>query len=304
VIILCAATAGTVGGIVLSKQKIEGRDHSQRAMLLLGAFPLTLVAVYLVRVPLIFPWYWPLSLCPMALLAWSQFLESGFSMTSWRGKRRPPFPELAVAAGLLLACAAIFSAGCAFCGRLELSPWILENARTRTYLRIGTVLNQRCPDAVVAAPEIGALGWTFFGKILDGGGLASPEVLPFHPLQVPEERPMGGLGSIPGRAVAAFRPDVVVSMEIFSTDFTAKAATLPGLSDYKLWWKEPVFGPDLPPSLPGELWGSRWILVFARPGRSRMGDSVSHLRPEILSRDRRSHWTLSRVSRQPIVCSD
>jgi hypothetical protein len=150
---------------------------------------------------------------------------------------------------------------------------VLENARTRTYLRIGTVLAERCPGSIVAAPEIGALGWTFDGKILDGEGLASPEVLPFHPLKVPDERPTGGLGSIPGRAVAALRPDVVVSMEVFSTDFTRKAAILPGLADYALWWKEPVFATDVP-GRPAVLWGSKWTLVFSRH-RSRQGVGCS-----------------------------
>jgi hypothetical protein len=54
-------------------------------------------------------------------------------------------------------------------------------------------------------------------------------------------------------------------MEVFSTDFVRKAATLPELSDYTLWWKEPVLADDLHlPSVPAALWGSRWTMVFSR----------------------------------------
>jgi hypothetical protein len=198
----------------------------------------------------------------MALFAWSR-LQAELPMPSWT--EMTPATAVAMAATMAFACASVISAGAAVSGRLEQSPWLMENARTRTYLRIGTDLADRCSGVVVAAPEIGALGWTFDGKILDTEGLASPEVLPFHPLRVPDERPSGGLGSIPGRAIAALRPDVVVSMEVFSTDFVRKSATLPELSDYALWWKEPVFADDLHlPNLPAALWGSRWTMVFSR----------------------------------------
>jgi hypothetical protein len=258
VLILCVATGA--GMVRLLRAQPGTIDRPQRALLLLGIFPLLLIAIYLLQVPLIFPWYWTLSLCPMALFTWSR-LQAELPMPSW--KEMTPTTAVAMATTLAFGCAGLISAGAAFSGRLERSPWVLENARTRTYLKIGTVLADRCPGVVVAAPEIGALGWTFGGKILDGDGLASPEVLPFHPLKVPAERPMGGLGSIPGRAVAALRPDVVVSMEVFSTDFARKATSLRELSDYALWWKEPVFATDLP-GLPAVLWGSRWTLVFSR----------------------------------------
>jgi hypothetical protein len=117
---------------------------------------------------------------------------------------------------------------------------------------------------VIAAPEIGALGWAFRGRILDGDGLASPEVLPYHPLRVPDERPSGGVGSIPGRAVAALQPDLLVAMEVLAADFTNKAKVLPELSAYALWWKEPVLAPDSRLTLPAMLWGARWTLVFSR----------------------------------------
>jgi hypothetical protein len=77
------------------------------------------------------------------------------------------------------------------------------------------------------------------------------------------------IGAIPGRGLAAFRPDIVVAMEVFAGDFVRKTATLPSFSDYVVWWKGPVFAPDLAISLPETLWGSRWTVVFARAGRCR-----------------------------------
>ena len=248
-------------------------DNLSAASLLLAALPLGLLGIYFVRVPLIFPWYWTLSVGPMALFAADQWTATT-SVTASRTSRTRIVQAASAVAILLLAWSSVLSVESASCGRLERSPWVMENARTRTYLNIGSLLAERCPGATVGAAEIGALGWTYPGKILDGAGLASPEVLPYHPLRVPDERPSGGVGAIPGRAFAALRPDVVVSMDLFAVDFVRKSATLAGLSDYVLWWKEPVFARGLAATLPGGLWGSRWTAVFARSGRCRVPDDL------------------------------
>lgn len=259
----------TVEAVPLVPGAVGPRDRSQMALLVLAAFPLGLLAIYAVEASFIFPWYWALILCPMALFAWSRVLERRSLSGLRNGVGVAADSVFSVMAVLALAWASVISVQAALTGHLERSRWVMENARVRSYLAIGAVLSERCPDAVVGAAEIGGLGWTFSGKILDGAGLASPEVLAYHPLRVPEERATGVIGAIPGRAFAAFRPDVVVSMDVFAEDFVRKAATLPGLSDYVAWWKEPVFAPGLPRSLPKTLWGSRWAVVFARAGRCR-----------------------------------
>ena len=259
-LVLCFATAIGLARIVL--QRRGSLNQTQRALVVLGSFPLVLAGVYLWQVPLIFPWYWAMSLCPMALFTCITLVDVRSDRLS--GLVISPFTSVALGATLLLTAASVLSAGAAVSGKLEASPWLVENDRTQTYLTIGEALNTQCAGATVAAPEIGALGWTFRGRILDGGGLASPEVLPFHPLHVPDERPDGGVGSIPGRAVAALQPDVLVSMELFASDFMNKATMLPELSKYALWWKAPVLAADPRLSVPASLWGSRWTLVFSR----------------------------------------
>ena len=267
----------TVEAVPLVPTAFGARDRSQMALLVLAAFPLGLLAIYAVEASFIFPWYWVLSLCPMALFAWSRVLERGSLSGVRNGVGVAADSVFSAIAVLALAWASVISVQAVLAGHLERSQWVMENARVRSYLTIGTVLAKRCPNAVVGAAEIGALGWTFSGKILDGVGLASPEVLAYHPLRVPEERATGVIGAIPGRAFATFRPDVVVSMDVFAGDFVSKAAVLPGLSDYVVWWKEPVFAAGLARSLPETLWGSRWTVVFARAGRC--GPTVGLARP-------------------------
>jgi hypothetical protein len=261
-----ALSLSTAAGLVpIVRELVRKQSHGRQDLLLLGLFPLALLGVYVARAPLVFPWYWPLSLLPMALFAWIRVVELRLPAATWTRAMVLTASAVSVAAVLALSWTAVESVRHTIEGELQRSPWVMENARTRTYLKIGALLAERCPSAVVGAPEIGALGWTFPGKILDGGGLASPEVLPYHPLRVPDERATGGVGAIPGRAIAAFRPDVVVSMELFAHDFVRKSSILPALADYRVWWKEPIFAPEL--RLPRTLWGSQWTIVFARSGQ-------------------------------------
>jgi len=279
-----ALSLSTAAGLVpILRDRVRKQSPGGRDLLLLGLFPLALVGVYVARAPLVFPWYWPLSLLPMALFAWIQAVERRLLTRTWTRAIVLLASVVSVTAVLALSWAAVESVRHTIGGELQRSPWVMENARTRTYLKIGAVLAERCPGAVVGAPEIGALGWTFPGKILDGGGLASPEVLPYHPLRVPDERATGGIGAIPGRAIAALRPDVVVSMELFAQDFVRKSSILPALADYRVWWKEPVFAPELRLRPPRILWGSQWTIVFARSGqcanRIDPGETAASARP-------------------------
>ena len=62
---------------------------------------------------------------------------------------------------------------------------------------------------------MGALGFYFKGKVLDGNGLVSPEALPFLP--VPAEQRLGPrAGALSVDFVRATMPDWVVTMQIFS----------------------------------------------------------------------------------------
>jgi hypothetical protein len=254
-----------------------------RALCVLGALPAALAAGYAVVRAMVFPWYSPLVVYPVAL---------GLSLVSVRWPRvaagwAGTSPRRLAAAGLALLAAgptAAVGLGAAAtardvaaveAGRLGRSGALIANARARTYLEIGADLERRCPGRTVLAAEIGALGWAYRGRIIDGVGLVSPEVLPYHPLRVPDERISGLVGAYPARAVADLRPDLIVTMEIFNSDFSGKAADDPLLRRYAVVDARPVFSPTLRGRTPARLWESTHVLVMGDPA----GCAASPSRP-------------------------
>jgi hypothetical protein len=243
------------------------------ALVVLGAPPAALGLAYAIRTPLLFPWYWPLLVFPL-------LLGLALAALRWRpvdAGRPARWLALGALAALAAGPAAAGAAGAiqtardvraVAAGRLGRSQALVASARARTYLEIGADLERRCRSASVLAAEIGALGWTYRGRIIDGVGLVSPEVLVYHPLRVPEERATGMIGAYPARAVAALRPDLIVTMEIFHTDFALKAPSDPALSRYAVLDVRPVFSPTLTaPDVPVGLWGTRNVLVLGEPTR-------------------------------------
>lgn len=81
-------------------------------------------------------------------------------------------------------------------------------SRVKTYLKIGEILYEEYPNATLLSPEIGGLGYSFKGEILDPIGLASPEALNFHPMREP--------GAIPAEYVKKKMPEIMVSYDIFA----------------------------------------------------------------------------------------
>lgn len=80
-----------------------------------------------------------------------------------------------------------------------------ENARMVAYRHAVDLLNLP-PDAVIAAPEIGAIGDEADSRILDAVGLVSPEAVPYH-------RP--GAWTVPPDLIRERRPDAIISADIF-----------------------------------------------------------------------------------------
>src|SRR5260370_32537069 len=66
--------------------------------------------------------------------------------------------------------------------------------------------------AVIAAPEIGAIGYASNLRILDTVGLVSPGALPYYPL--PREQVLTD-NAIPPRLIVDLKPDVVVTLDAF-----------------------------------------------------------------------------------------
>ncbi len=87
--------------------------------------------------------------------------------------------------------------------------------RVDYYLNIGATLSKVLPSGSLVTSEVGGLGYSFTGKILDAFGLSDQGAVNYHPLEVPRERPNYHNGAIPPRYVADRNPDFVVSMPTF-----------------------------------------------------------------------------------------
>lgn len=102
--------------------------------------------------------------------------------------------------------------------------------------------------SLVAASEIGALGYACDCRILDTVGLVSPEAMSYYP--VPDEALVGNY-AIPGNMIADFRPEFVVTLEVFVRNTLLADARF--RREYERIWEAPT-----------DAFGSRGLLVFAR----------------------------------------
>jgi hypothetical protein len=133
--------------------------------------------------------------------------------------------------------------------REPLLPIGEDLAREQLYLTIGHNLAGSLPStALVAAPEIGALGYASNLPVLDTVGLVSPSALPYYPLP-PEQLVTDN--AIPSRLITDRQPEAVVTLDVF-----AKRSLVP----------DPTFQRDyrLDATYPSTVWGSQDLLVFRR----------------------------------------
>jgi arabinofuranosyltransferase len=133
--------------------------------------------------------------------------------------------------------------------RNPLLPIGEEFGREELMFDVGRSLADRLPQtAVVAAPEIGALGYASNLRMLDTVGLVSPAALPYYPL--PPEQLVGD-NAIPARLIVDRQPDAVVTLDAF-----ARRSLL----------EDPAFMRDyrLEASYPAAVWRSHELLLFRR----------------------------------------
>lgn len=222
----------------------------QREFVLVFVFPaVVILAAYTLKRVLIFPWYSPLFLVPAHLAILRLFVLSG-----WSGR---------ALCAILLAPLAIVS--CQISAAVLLpsyAPFFEAGARARHLRAVGRGLAAEFPSAVLMAPEIGALGLEFSGKIIDAVGLASPEALSFHPLRVPEQRPTGFHGGVPAAFVAKERPTLVVGLDAFMWDFLRS----PENAAYEIRKLSPADPEDLKAFPNGRLLGSTELIVAVKRG--------------------------------------
>jgi hypothetical protein len=128
-------------------------------------------------------------------------------------------------------------------------PVGLDTSRETLYLRVGESLRQTLPPgSLVAAPEIGALGYVSGLPILDTVGLVSPRALAYYPL--PQDELVSD-NAIPPGLIAERRPAAVVSLDEYVRRSLLLNPTF--LHDYRLV-----------ASYPAPIWASQQLLVFRR----------------------------------------
>jgi hypothetical protein len=121
--------------------------------------------------------------------------------------------------------------------------------REQVLLSVGNELRETLPStAVVAAPEIGALGYASRLRILDTVGLVSPAARAYYPLP-PEQLVVDN--AIPPRLIRDQQPDAVVTMDVFAQ---------------RTLLLDPDFLRDnrLERTISARVWQSSQVLVFRR----------------------------------------
>jgi hypothetical protein len=224
---------------------------ASEAVLLL-AFGFLLSAAYIFGKSLIFSWYIPLILVPLAV---------GILVCTDSQSRRHVI--LGICASAVLVYPSANTSGHllvgSFPGKRRWLPDYAEPARVHEYKRIGATLNSVCPAANLMTQEIGGLGWSFHGLILDGAGLASPEAIRYHPMRVPEERSSGLYGELPAGFVRDYHPDVIVSYDSIA-ESALPGARQAGYLDYSY----PIFDREDRPYA-HSLWGAKNMHVLVAP---------------------------------------
>jgi arabinofuranosyltransferase len=133
--------------------------------------------------------------------------------------------------------------------RQPLLPVGADFAREHLLLDVGRELGATLPPgAVIAAPEIGALGYASRLRVLDTVGLISPSAVPYYPLP-PEQLVTDN--AIPARLILDQQPDVVVTLDAF-----AQRSLLPDPGFQRQY--------HLERSYPVAVWQSQQLLMFRR----------------------------------------
>jgi hypothetical protein len=200
----------------------------------------------------IFDWYTPLYTIPILLACFVCSISTNQSRNIiLRGLLCVPFLVSAVSVTRVL-----------YAGIDNPGVFYLFDAgsRVKVYLKIGAILNAEYPQATLLTSEIGGLGYSFRGRILDAAGLASPGALAFHPMKVPEQRLSGGIGAIPPEYVKANNPDLIVSYDFFAQALLKDAV----IQQYNVILIPAYLPEDAIYSESKTMWGSKYLRVYIR----------------------------------------
>jgi len=232
-----------------ARRPSQSHEHGE-ILYLLGGGGLLIAIVYILSKGLVFPWYVPLFAIP-------------FTFALYAAAARSKWVVAYLAILLVIGLPHAFTLGrsiMAAAGDPSQYRYFAQNARARKYLETGARLFKRFPDARLMSSEVGGLGYTFRGRIIDGVGLVSPQALRHHPMKVPEERSYGFIGAIPVSFVEEMEPELIVGLDIFVEDLLRSEIA----SHYNLT-REPVYTADDLRIAPSPvIWWSRHLNIMIR----------------------------------------
>ncbi|HEY5138076.1 MAG TPA: hypothetical protein VIJ25_01975 [Methylococcales bacterium] len=201
----------------------------------------------------IFKWYMPLYAVPLLVACYLSFL---------RGDRPQKIVTISM---LLILCviSVVWLTRTVYSSAYSPSAYdqFESGARVMLYLKIGSILNEEYPNAALLTSEIGGLGYSFRGKILDAAGLASPEAIKYHPMKVPEERAGYDLGGIPPGYVKENAPELIVSYDSFAQALLNDNEII---SQYNMILIPAYLPEDSNYSRSKMIWGNKFLRIFIR----------------------------------------
>lgn len=229
---------------------ITGARHAlrrDRRWLALVGYPLIYAGAYVVlglRGSLLAEWYFP-PLMPIHIL---------LVLAGLRIFLRRVTPHAASLGGVTLIA---FLVTCQLLGfnlgrdasRPVWMPIASWTEREQLYRQAAEFLRARIDrEAIVAAPEIGALGYYCDCRVLDTVGLVSPEALDHYPLPIAS---VSSLNAVPASLMRDLAPDYLVSLEIFLRPLVLDDAWFQ--ANYRRIW-----------SAPSSAFGSHGMLIYER----------------------------------------
>lgn len=191
-------------GVIWSS--VEKNKNFQTQFLILSA-GLIIGLSYILKQAIIQEWYVPLYAIPITFVIFSNIMTN--QIFSWFTIAIISFQPIKTILIFMLA----------ICSPSSINSSLESQFRVNRYLEIGSFLNNLYPSGELMTSEIGALGYTYKAKIIDGVGLISPEALTFHPLKVPHQRSNPLIGAIPTKFIKYRDPEVIVSYPIFVEEF-------------------------------------------------------------------------------------
>jgi hypothetical protein len=232
---------------------LSASRREPRAVPLL-AYPLVYVAVFAVGNPLIFRWYLAPLLPGYMLALLTQISNFIYQISSLR----LPVGRLGLERWHLifvpLVLIFVFTSARAWMLHPDHGPD--RPAPQMAYIKLELLYHQVAADlkplvnadTVIAAGDIGALGYDTGARILDTLGLISPQTLRYYPLD-PNVYVINY--AMPLQLILDQQPDWIVSPEVYIRNGLLKDARFQ--AQYQLW-----------ETLPTDIYGSKGLMVFRR----------------------------------------